>query len=87
MFVRIPSSAPLAALLFGAAITALVLGMQPRQEPSAMVQAGPDATPAPNDQDATKAESAPTLRSESRQDTVRPTETPAPVDANVAALR
>lgn len=87
MFVRIPSSTPLFALLFGAAITALVLGMQPRQDPPAMAQAGPDATPASNDQNATETESAPTLRGESPQDTVDPTETTAGIDTNVAALR
>lgn len=87
MFVRIPSSTPLLAMLFGAAITALVLGMQPRPEPPAMAQAGPDATPASSDHHATTTASTTIHGSESRQDNAGRTETPARIDTSVAALR
>lgn len=95
MYVRIASSAPLVALLCGAAITTLVLALQPRQDTAAAAttpaadgatQAGPDGTPAPNGIHATTTASAPVIRGESRLDTLDPAEGRARIDANIAAL-
>ena len=95
MYVRIASSAPLAALLFGATITTLILALQPRQNPPATAmpsavdgttQTGPDGTPAPNRNHATTTASAPGIRGESRMGTFDPAEGRARIDANIAAL-
>ncbi|GAA4786849.1 hypothetical protein [Lysobacter hankyongensis] len=97
MYVRITSSAPLVALFCGAAITTLVLALQPRQAPSATAmpsavegatQAGPDRTPAADGNPATTtaSPSAPTIRGESRPGSFDPAEGRARIDANIAAL-
>lgn len=95
MYVRITSSAPLVALFCGAAITTLVLALQPRQDtpatatPSALdgaTQAGPDRAPAANGNHATTTASAPTLRGESRSGSFDLAEGRARIDANIAAL-
>jgi hypothetical protein len=95
---RIASSAPLIALLCGAAIAAAVLGLRsrpdvpapalasPAEDPPAATQAGPDGTPAPNGNHATTTASAPLVRGESPHDAFDPAATRARIDANIAAL-
>lgn len=98
MSTRIQSSAPLIAVLCGAAIAAAVLGLQSRQAPSAaglasaqddvtaIAGAGPDTTPAADAHRLPATATTPAVRGESRLDAFDPAEARARIDAHIATL-